>query len=798
MMRGRLQAEAGALGTAAAWAACLRMAARLPGESFANILLVTARQPGATMVRGYEAWREAGRQVSRGEQGIEIFSAPRSPAGSTRRQQEAEPAVPAWREATRVAYVWDIAQTSGPPAAARGALPAAPGEAPAGLCNGLRWLARREGYAVEQEQGAPADGVTFWTPRRIRVPPGPADAKTAWALAHQVGHVLAEGTSLHQPGQTTSGTACSGVRKAVADAVAFTIFTRYGIPAPHQPASPAAWAGTDPRAQPAAAILAAGERATAAAARIASHLDTILPGGAPAPGQAAEAAPARQQAPRQGEHEAVTARRPPVRPAEPPEPDERAVSILRDAGAFYVGLLDGSWTPAYLRSRGIGEDAARTWQIGCAPASWTTLTDHLRAAGYADEEIEAAGLARRSSRGTLIDHFRDRVMLPVRDPLGRIAGYTGRARPGSPAGVPRYINSPQTSLYRKGDLLFGLWETRQALASGAVPVITEGPFDAIAVTIAGAGRYAGLAPCGTALTDRQVILLRRSCNLTSTRVLVAFDDDPAGRKAAIRAFGLLRPATSALASARLAGRDPAQILQESGPQALREILTTATEPLLRVVTDAEIAQWDNRMGDTEGPIRAMRAAAGVLAGLLPASAARHLRQTTAGTELAAFDDQLRPAPLPRLPDIARALPADISREVVRLADRLGFTASDTLIEVANAVTRQAAGPGSRGQAAAARLAAAGFPDPPLETRPGEAPAVEPERPRRHSKVGSPRQQRLGDVQHEHLATPIVSTVGYGSPRRAAKTPRAYVLTGQLLPRVTGRLIGTTRNRSVLP
>ena len=748
MLRDRLQAEAGALGTAGAWAACLRTAARLPGESFANILLICARQPGATVVKGYEAWREAGRQVIRGEQGIEIFSAPRSRAGGARRQREAEPAAPAWREATRVAYVWDIAQTSGPPPVSRAALPAAPGEVPAGLYDGLRWLARREGYAVEQEQGAPADGVTFWTPRRIRVPPGLADAEAAWALAHQIGHVLTDGTSLHQPGETTSGTACSGVREAEAVAVAFIIFTRYGIPAPRQPASPAAWAGTDPRAQPAAAILAVGERITAAAARIASHLDTILPGRAPAPGQAAEAAPAPPQAPRRGGREAVTAHRPPAPPEEPPEPNERAVSILRDAGAFYAGLLDGSWAPAYLRSRGIGEDAARTWQIGCAPASWTALTDHLREAecadeeeaGYGDEEIEAAGLARPSSRGTLIDHFRDRVMLPVRDPHGRIAGFTGRARPGSPAEAPKYINSPQTGLYRKGDLLFGLWEARQALASGAVPVIVEGPFDAIAVTIAGAGRYAGLAPCGTALTERQVTLLRQSCDLTGTGVLVAFDDDPAGRKAAIRAFGLLRPATSALASARLAGRDPAQILQESGPQVLREALATGTEPLLGVVVDAEIARWGNRMGDTEGPLRAMRAAAGVLAGHLPASTVGRLRQVTAGIELTAFDDQFRPAALPQLPGIASALPADTGREVVRLADRLGFTASDVLIEVANAVTRQAARPGGRGPATAARLAAAGFPAPPLETRAEGTPAVEPQRDGRHRKTGIPRQQ----------------------------------------------------------
>jgi DNA primase len=544
--------------------------------------------------------------------------------------------------------------------------------------------------------------------------------------------VLADGASPHQPGETTSGAACSGVRKAEADAVAFIIFARYSIPAPRLPASPATWAGTDPRAQPAAVILAVGERITAAAARIASHLDTNLPGHARRAPVAAQPAPPPR--------EAATPRRPPASPAHPPRPDAGAAGILRDAGALYASLLAGSWVPAYLRSRGIGEDSSGTWQIGYAPAGWTTLTDHLRTAGHADEEIEAAGLARRSSRGTLIDHFRDRVMLPVRDPAGQIAGFTARARPGAPEKVPKYINSPATSIYQKGSLLFGLWETRQALAAGAVPVIVEGPFDAIAVSAAGAGRYAGLAPCGTALTDRQVILLRQSCDLAGAGALVAFDDDPAGRKAAVRAFGLLRPAVSALASARLAGRDPAQILQESGPQALRETLATATEPLLDVVVDAEIAQWENRLADTEGPLRAVRAAAIVLARLLPPATASQLQQITAGTELSAIDDQLEHAALPQLPGIARALPADTSRQIVRLADRLGFTASEVLIEIANAVTRQSSRPSSRGPAAAL-LAGADFPAAPLET-PADVPAAGPERAVRHRAHCSPRHRSV--------------------------------------------------------
>ena len=94
-------------------------------------------------------------------------------------------------------------------------------------------------------------------------------------------------------------------------------------------------------------------------------------------------------------------------------PDARLIEILGAAETFYSSRLEGSWVLAYLHSRGFGPDVAREWQVGYAPAEWSALTDHLRAASYADHEIEAAGLARRTSRGTLIDFFRDRVVLFV-------------------------------------------------------------------------------------------------------------------------------------------------------------------------------------------------------------------------------------------------------------------------------------------------------------------------------------------------------------------------------------------------
>jgi DNA primase len=734
VLRERLLSAAGAIRTAGDWERALRAVARLPGESFANVLLIEAQRPGATLVRGYEGWRVAGRQVGRGEHGMEVFSTSRrhstGPGQASPGRREPEPP-PGWREASRVAYVWDISQTSGPPVTAPVVLPGAPGEAPPGLWDALCWLARREGFAVEHEQGAPADGVTFWAVHRIRVLPGLAPGRAAWALAHQLGHVIMEDTSNHKPGVTTSGDACTGIRKAAADAVAFIACTRYGIPGTHQLASPGTWAGTDPRAQPAAAILAVGERIAAATARVSSHLDASLPRAAFAiQAPVTVPAPPRQPRPRPpAGTPAPSARRPEAMPA---GHGTRLTAVMRDAGAFFSARLAGSWVPAYLRSRGLGPEAVREWQVGYAPAEWSALTGHLRGIGYADDEIEAAGLARRSSRGTLIDQFRDRVMLPVRDQHGRIAGFIGRAEPGAGPGVPKYLNSPETSLYKKGDLLFGLHDARSALMAGATPVIVEGPFDAIAVTTAGAGRLAGLAPCGTALTGHQAALLAAGCDLARAGALAAFDDDPAGRKAAIRAYSILRPYTASLRSAMLSGRDPAQILQQDGPQALRDALTATTEPLLGMVIDADVSRWGHRLGDVEGPIRAMRSAAAVLARLLPPDAAGQVRQATGGATLATLDEDMQPVECSQLPAIARALPADTAFQVTRLADRLGLPATDIITEVANAITRQPAAPATPRQPVTG-LAVGSFPAGPLETPAPEVPV-----PRRAAQPGRHR------------------------------------------------------------
>ena len=573
----------------------------------------------------------------------------------------------------------------------------------------------REGFAVEREDGCPDDGATFWAARRIRVPPGLPASQAAWALAHQLGHVLLHNTITYPPGSTTSG--CQGVRRAEADSVAFIVTVRYGIPAGHVFSSPQTWAGRDPRAQPAATILAAGERITTAAAKITRVLDQHLAEAGLTAHPAAEATTTagRDEQPAQPAAPQDTAS--PAAGASRPGPDPGITRVLDHAEQFYTGQLARSWVPAYLAGRGLSEAAMRQWHAGYAPPAGPRSPATSVTSATTTTTIQAAGLARISSRGTLIDHFRDRLMLPVRDGHGNLAGFTGRARPGTD--VPKYLNSPETSTYRKGELLFGLHQASGLLARGAVPVIVEGPFDAIAVTTAGGGSFAGLAPCGTALTSRQAAALAQAADLGQAGIIVAFDEDTAGRKATVRAYDILRPFSGRLQSAVLSGKDPAEILQAQGAAALRAILRDSTRPLAAVVIDAHLAPWERRLQDPEGPLLAMRSTAALIAGLLPPGTAQAIRQITGNRELATVDEQMRPVANPELPEIARVLPADIAYQITQVAERLGFADySDVLAEVANAVTRTAR-TGTRPDARPAQLAGDSFPHPPVTSWPGE-------------------------------------------------------------------------------
>jgi DNA primase len=482
--------------------------------------------------------------------------------------------------------------------------------------NALTHLARREGFTVERANCADADGLTTWRNRKIRIRPDTTPDQAVAALAHQLGHVLLHGQIARlEPSATVP---CTGLRKVEADSVTYLAATSIGINSPtitfpHV----TSWAGTDPRARPAATIQAVTTRILTAAATITARFDAAdlvhqqLP--APAP--------------------CATRREISLR-AEPLVSRSDHARIHEIAAQFFRSHMPGSWVPGYLARRGLTTAVQDHWHAGYAPAEWDALTRHLRTAGYTDTIIEGTGLARRSRRGTLIDTFRDRAMLPIRTADGTIVAFIGRASEHAGHGTPKYLNSPATSHYSKSEVLFGLWEGRDALASGARPVIVEGPLDAIAVTTAGDSKYVGVAPCGTALTAGHVASLAQAVNLRATGITVAFDADNAGQRAAVRAYQILIPLTEKLTAITLpAGQDPAHILSTRGPTALADILADRARPLPDLVVNAECRRWGRRLRNAEGQIGALRATAPLIAAMPPAHVARQVARLAAILQL---------------------------------------------------------------------------------------------------------------------------------------------------------------------
>jgi DNA primase len=472
----------------------------------------------------------------------------------------------------------------------------------------LMHVARRQGFAVCREDCGNADGFTTWPDRRIHVREDAVPGHAVTALAHQIGHVLLHTDIAHL--DAGGAVPCHGLRKVEADSVAYLTAVSLGIGA-HAIGFPnvSAWAGTDPRAHPAATIRAVAGRVLAAADTILSHLETdLVPAG-------------------EGKPRTLTASAAQDLFGEPPPraPVSDLARLNEIAARFFQKRLAGSWVPGYLETRGFSLAAQRLWGAGHAPAAWDALTRHLRSLGYPDTLIEASGLARRSRRGALTDTFRDRAMLPIRSADGTVVAFIGRAPAGAAPGVPKYLNSPGTGLFDKSEVLFGLWEAREALAAGARPVIAEGPLDAIAVTTASGGRHAGVSPCGTALTAQHAAALTRAASLSATGVLVAFDSDQAGRRAAVRAYHLLSPLTDEVTAVTLPpGQDPAQVLADRGPAALADMFAGHTQPLADLVVDAEVDRWSRWLGHAEGQINALRAAAPLVAAMPSSHFARQV------------------------------------------------------------------------------------------------------------------------------------------------------------------------------
>jgi DNA primase catalytic core len=328
----------------------------------------------------------------------------------------------------------------------------------------------------------------------------------------------------------------------------------------------------------------------------------------------------------------------PARP-ESPAAVERLYAAHAAAAAFYRAQLTRRRGPVdYLRARGLGAAADRVdpWQIGYAPRSWTALTDHLTGRGFHEPELVAAGLAFPGRDGRTMDLFRDRIIFPIRNHDGHTVAFIGRLWQPAVAGTPKYLNSPETAIYRKSRELFGLHEQQDRAEAGWPPVLVEGPADALAIWLNypthGRTGLVALAPCGTALTEAQVASAVALPGAQRFGIAVAFDGDEAGHKAAERAYELLRTHSEIVARGAPfpPGMDPAQLLQEPGGKAqLRTILEQRAQPLLHTVIDQRLNRMIRRtpqlLHEIPGRLMIAHALAPLIARQQPAVAATALR-----------------------------------------------------------------------------------------------------------------------------------------------------------------------------
>ncbi len=259
----------------------------------------------------------------------------------------------------------------------------------------------------------------------------------------------------------------------------------------------------------------------------------------------------------------------------PKGPDRGSlIEAHREAVRFYraaLGADTGETGRRYLADRGIPEEVLRAYYVGYAPGEGGVLIAYLNKK-YSIEILVAAGLIGQTEGGRLYDRFRDRIVIPILSVAGDPIGFGARAM--SADATPKYLNSPETAVYKKGRVLFGLPQARAAIRESGRAVVVEGYFDALAM--AAAGLHGVVAPCGTAWTREHAQLLLRY----TPRVVLLFDGDAAGEKAAWRAMEETLPINSEIGIVSLPeGLDPDDMIRSGELERLRGLLEAPASPV---------------------------------------------------------------------------------------------------------------------------------------------------------------------------------------------------------------------------
>ena len=305
-------------------------------------------------------------------------------------------------------------------------------------------------------------------------------------------------------------------------------------------------------------------------------------------------------------------------PEDAPSPEERRRQSTRErlhrataeAAALYRQLLassEGDAARAYLAGRGIHAEAIESFGLGLAPDAWDRLAGHLRQRGISAEDACAAGLVGSRPRGGHYDKFRHRVMCPVQLPAGEVVAFSGRLLPGDESSgdgqAPKYYNSPESPIFKKGHVLFGLRQARAHLRKAGRVLVVEGNFDCVALHQAGFTET--VATLGTALTEEQV----RSLRLIAPQVVLCFDGDRAGRAATLKAIAQLVAADVEARVALLpAGQDPDSFVRSQGAEAFGKLVDRAQPAVEHFIHDV----WSRSDHSVARREDALREAAAVL------------------------------------------------------------------------------------------------------------------------------------------------------------------------------------------
>jgi len=577
----QLQDSLHELVTSEDWQRALSVAARFHDYSFANTRLIwaqsIARGLTPSRVAGYRAWQDLGRQVRKGERGLQILAPVVRKVTPDTPEEEEERRVVGFR----VVHVFDIAQTDGDP------LP----EVPITLVEGdlpshwdrVRGLVTESGFdlqVADPDRLGEANGVTDWNRREVVVRaslPGAQRFKTA---VHELAHIR-----LHDP-NSNGRPSCRGIVEVEAESVAYMVCAGLGIDSSgYSLGYVASWSGGD-----LTKVAATANRVIGCASEVLAQLEQE----------------------RQLEHVPVsTGLQIEVRDRESPQqtsaPTARSdlADVLTAATLFYQRQLHepaGAAVVDYLGGRGIETNTIDLWQLGYAPDSWEALTGALRNEGFSDDLLLETGVAGRSQYGRLYDRMRNRVIFPIHDEHGAPKGFAGRLLTGD---GPKYLNTPETDLYQKRTLLYGMHLARQPIIEAGNAVIVEGYTDAIAAHQAGIANV--VATAGTALTGEHLSSLAE----ITDKATLAFDGDEAGLQATERAADLNRVHLGIrFHVATLPARyDPAYLLANGGKHALEAAVANAV-PLEQHLIDRIVDS--HNLEEPEAVARAIRAARSVL------------------------------------------------------------------------------------------------------------------------------------------------------------------------------------------